>query len=1604
MTRKTSRTGSAASSARRPSATKRGVKTVRPLQPAVRVPQATGKQLPAGTNAAGLAETDTAASAGSAVERKVATSPHPRQLLPGANGDDRHDQPGETSQIVIELDSAVSGGIINGRFDVQLRGRIAANVPLEALELLCNTGKAARIEYGQPHRAPPTTMPDGTPGQERAFQFNLSLGRLETAATSSFRIRATDTEGRPYEEDFALEINPAEPAPVRIAAGPNRPQLHLTGSRPPIILYVERAAIDGDGTLLLHGWTVAMNRVVTVQAFLGEDRLPAAKLGGQRDDVGLHYAAYPEAAKSGFNLAAQANRSLVQDVETVRVQAISRNGFSHEVVVPLERIPGRSRQQMTPLLPDSTADQGRAEAGLPAAKAEADSTRRPESARGENHPRDEPAREIHYFCDEAAILPDGTLRLVGWAVCHAGLSAIDITLDGEAVGSAELGFPRPDVGLEFAELPSAHLAGFRFEQAMPDIVEGPHEIRIVVRDARGDELTEDKLLHATKPIPGAPRRATFQPADPPEFRFELDIPEVVSGTVVEPVSGRLTIEGWVLARSGVSMVEVFLDSQRLGEAHYGLARQDVGAAFPDWDNALRSGYAFHCPPRALHDGEHTVKLLVHAKNGHVLERGFRLDVKKVEADDHLAGIRRRMSRVEVATLFDLLDDLGYHPHFHLLVRHGSTAEPEALQATLDALIAQTYTAWHATVLAETPGAAAHMHRWLTEHDREFAGRVSVLHGGQHAFDAPIIAPDQDAALFGVLCPGDLLGCDALGEIALAGGLHHQPEFLYADEARENPASREREPFFKPDFSPDLLLSTNYIGRPWFAKGSLLRQCAVTPRSLFARGEYDLVLRCTERARGIHHVAKLLAQRGPVALDKDKASRTALARAAKRRGFAAEVKPGCLPGTYRVQRTQRAKGKVSIIIPTCAAHGHIETCIRTLREKTAYKNYEIVCIDNIPAAEPRWKVWLQQNADQIVEIPDAFNWSRFNNIAADATDGEFLLFLNDDIEITQPDWLDALLEHVQRPEVGVVGPQLLYPGDKVQHAGMFLGTSVGRHAFRFAPHDEPGYFGLALTQRNVIAVTGACMLMRRSFFEAMNGFEEAHSVINNDLDFCLRAHQAGKLTVFTPYASLVHHELASRDRIGDTFDTTHFDSRWRTTFAAGDPYFSPRLARNSDDYRPDDEAAQTVFPAHPLFERSEIQRILVMKLDHIGDVITALPAIRRLKALFPQASVTMLAGRSARSVTALEPAIDAFIEFDFFHARSQLGEKTLTKDDFEALRQQLAPHRFDLAIDLRKHLSTRDVLRYTGARFLAGYNYAGRFPFLDIALEWEGDKTLERKRTHVVDDLLSLVEAVNSATLSCREMLPTPPAPIPLEALPGPVQALFEQPVVAIHAGAGNVTKQWPEAYFAALIELLLERDRVNVLLVGGPDDQTLSDGIVQRVQRPERIASIAGGVKLDDLAGLLVRCRLFIGNDSGPKHIAAMVGVPTIGIHSGVVDAVEWGPVGRRAVALQRNMSCSPCYLAHAEDCPRGLACLHALEPAIVHKAVQTLLARPIAAPAVQTVTESPARPVYAAPAKVAGDSSGSRIPARKKNGLAETKPTARVRLKFKPNRQGAPA
>ena len=287
------------------------------------------------------------------------------------------------------------------------------------------------------------------------------------------------------------------------------------------------------------------------------------------------------------------------------------------------------------------------------------------------------------------------------------------------------------------------------------------------------------------------------------------------------------------------------------------------------------------------------------------------------------------------------------------------------------------------------------------------------------------------------------------------------------------------------------------------------------------------------------------------------------------------------------------------------------------------------------------------------------------------------------------------------------------------------------------------------------------------------------------------------------------------------------------------------------------------------------------------------------------------------------------------------------------------------MDLRKHLDTRDVLRYTPARFLAGYDYMGQCPFLDISLEWEGDRNLQRKRSHVTDDLINLVEAIGTAGAADRTLLDyaAPDAGSP-EFLPDDARALFDKPVVAVHPGVGNAMRQWPAEHFASLIDLLVERNGGQ----RGADRRRGGGRTGGRGARPGVPIAMPWSRwwarrRCASCRELLRACVLYVGNNSGPKHIAAALGVPTIGIHSGVVDADRMGPIGRRAVAVRRNMTCSPCYIARMEDCPRGFACMRGLEPVAVQEVSEILLARPVDRQIVEPMVEP--EPPLAAPPEV---------------------------------------
>ena len=384
----------------------------------------------------------------------------------------------------------------------------------------------------------------------------------------------------------------------------------------------------------------------------------------------------------------------------------------------------------------------------------------------------------------------------------------------------------------------------------------------------------------------------------------------------------------------------------------------------------------------------------------------------------------------------------------------------------------------------------------------------------------------------------------------------------------------------------------------------------------------------------------------------------------------------------------------------------------------------------------------------------------------------------------------------------------------------------------------------------------------------------------------------------------------------------------TCSPSGDPYFHPNLEKESDAYQIDSEPAQLVFAGRPLYRKEAIRRILAVKLDHIGDFVTGFPAFQRIKELFPAAELIALAAPASRALARFEPALDRIIPFEFFHARSQLGARELDDEAMANLKSELEALDIDIAIDLRLQPDTRKVLQQTGARFTAGFDHRNQFPWLDIALSWDGDTALLPKHHHVSDQMVQLVDALAAAAIVERSIFRRP-ADWSAQQLPLisrlTAQGLFRKPLICIHPATGNEMRQWPPQRFAELIGALLAPEDVDICLVGGPDEFPLSKTILEFLPEPERVFNLVGTMKLHELAYLFDVAALFVGNNSGPKHIAATMGTPTIGIHSGVVDAREWGPLGDSAVAIQRSMSCGPCYKATRDQCHRGIACLNGL-------------------------------------------------------------------------------
>lgn len=415
------------------------------------------------------------------------------------------------------------------------------------------------------------------------------------------------------------------------------------------------------------------------------------------------------------------------------------------------------------------------------------------------------------------------------------------------------------------------------------------------------------------------------------------------------------------------------------------------------------------------------------------------------------------------------------------------------------------------------------------------------------------------------------------------------DFVYTDENTFRNTPKDAYcPNYKPDFAPDTLRSYNYICHLTVFRRALLDEVGAFRSECDGSQDYDLILRLTERAQKVVHVPHVLyywraseqstaadVSAKPYVLD---AARRALADHLERVGLKGEVLDGRIPSTYRIRYAIEGNPLISILIPSCDHATTLKRCVDSILTKSTYRRFEIIIIENNstqPETFDYYKTLEGAPQVRVIRWEGAFNYSAINNFGARAAKGDYLLLLNNDIEVITPAWMEELLMFAQRRDVGAVGAMLYYPSDKVQHAGIVLGIGgVAENAFKHADRGSFGYMSRLAIAQNMSAVTAACLLVSRTKYEAVDGLDEGFEVAFNDVDFCLRLRRAGYLNVFTPYAELYHYESESRGaentpekRKRFQGEIARFKSRWAAELAAGDPYYNPNLTLRATDFRP-----------------------------------------------------------------------------------------------------------------------------------------------------------------------------------------------------------------------------------------------------------------------------------------------------------------------------------------------------------------------------------------------------------------------------------------------------
>ena len=531
----------------------------------------------------------------------------------------------------------------------------------------------------------------------------------------------------------------------------------------------------------------------------------------------------------------------------------------------------------------------------------------------------------------------------------------------------------------------------------------------------------------------------------------------------------------------------------------------------------------------------------------------------------------------------------YMPKFSIVIPVYKTPE-KFLKEMLDSIVEQTYANWELCIADGSPAGESVENVLKKYAEKDSRIRYKVL--GENLG----ISGNTNAALemaegdFVVLADhDDRLTPNALFECAKKLNENRSCDVLYSDEDKLDMDGDELfDPHFKPDFNIDLLCSVNYICHLFVVSHDLAAQVGGFRQEYDGAQDYDFIFRCTEKAKEIRHIPKVLyhwrchkdstASNPESKLYAFDAGARAIMDHYKRVGIEAErVEKGVDYGIYHSVYKIQGEPLVSIIIPNKDHSVDLDLCIRSIIERATYKNLEFIVVENNSTEQETFAYYekIQKEFPQVkvVRWEREFNYSAINNFGAAFAKGEYLMLLNNDTEIIASRLFEEMLGFCQRKEVGIVGARLLYEDDTIQHAGVVIGFGgVAGHTFIGLHEAENSYFHRAMCAQDYSAVTAACLMVKKSVFEEVGGLTEELAVAFNDVDFCLKVRAAGYLVVYAPYAVMHHYESKSRGLEDTPEKVARFNrewalvaKRWPDILQNGDPYYNPNLTLRKSDF-------------------------------------------------------------------------------------------------------------------------------------------------------------------------------------------------------------------------------------------------------------------------------------------------------------------------------------------------------------------------------------------------------------------------------------------------------